>query len=151
MEIGLSLIVALLFGVCLLLLLNSISRRKKQDSSLLDAEDLSPEQLSTQLTDDSWEGSFSEAENPKALSVNLQIRYVDGAGLESDRKIRVLEFDNDLHDGIMIAHCYMREAIRTFRFNRIQSCLNSDTQEPVVDVAAYLNEQYEQSAVSSQT
>lgn len=151
MEFSSTLFFALLLGVILLVLYSVISRGRQTDSTQFDSTDSNILNLpkAGQLPDDSWEGSFPDAENPKVLCINLEIDYVDGAGLETNRKIRAFAFDNDLHGGILIAHCFLRNANRTFRFNRIQLCLNSDTGERISDIASYLNAKFEQTELAT--
>ena len=98
---------------------------------------------------DAWEGSFWEASNPKKLAVQLEIEYVDANKSKTRRAVLVREFDNDLHGGIIIGHCQMREDTRTFRFDRIKKCVDMETGEIILNVKKYLNELYENSPEKS--
>ena len=44
-----------------------------------------------------------------------------------------------------MGHCGLRDATRTFRYDRIQSCVDIDTGEIVSDIRGYLTEKYESS------
>ena len=46
---------------------------------------------------------------------------------------------------LLIGHCNMRDATRTFRSDRIESCIDEETGEVVSDVRKYLQTKYEQS------
>ncbi|MCW8906733.1 MAG: hypothetical protein OQL28_05760 [Sedimenticola sp.] len=94
---------------------------------------------------DSWEGGFWEASDPKKLSAHIEIEYEDGNKSLTTRTVRVREFDNELYGGIIMGHCELRNATRTFRFDRIKKCVDLETGEIVPDVGKHLNELYEKS------
>ena len=72
-----------------------------------------------QLDKDAWEGDFYEAENPLDVKKSFDIVYTDGNGKTTERIVDVRKFDEQLHGGIVLGHCRMRKANRTFRFDRI--------------------------------
>jgi hypothetical protein len=94
---------------------------------------------------DSWEGGFWEASDPKKLAARLQIEYTDGNGRLSKRIVRVREFDNGLYGGVIIGHCELRNATRTFRFDRIKSCVDLETGEFIENVKSHLNKLFNES------
>ena len=98
---------------------------------------------------DAWEGSFWDASDPKKLTAHLEIEYVDGNKATTTRSIRVREYDNELYGGIIMGHCELRNATRTFRFDRIKKCVDLETGELLTDVKKYLNERYEKSPEKS--
>jgi hypothetical protein len=98
-----------------------------------------------ELARDSWEGNFWDASDPKKLTVYLRIEYVDGNNAHTTRSVRIREFDNELNGGIIIGHCDLRNATRTFRFDRIKKCFDLETGELIIDVKNYLNARYEKS------
>ena len=94
---------------------------------------------------DSWEGGFWDASDPKRLSAHIEIDYKDGDGALTTRSVRVREFDNQLYSGIIMGHCELRNATRTFRFDRIKKCVDIETGEIVTDIRKYLNDLYDKS------
>ena len=94
---------------------------------------------------DAWEGSFWDASDPKKLTVHVEIEYVDGNKAVTTRSVRIREFDNELYGGIIMGHCELRNATRTFRFDRIKKCIDLETGELIKDVKRFLNERYEKS------
>ena len=48
-----------------------------------------------------------------------------------------------------MGHCELRNATRTFRFDRIKKCVDLETGELITDVKKYLNERYEKSPEKS--
>ena len=94
---------------------------------------------------DAYEGAFYEASDPKKVSAHLQIEYTDGKGKDSARLVRVREYDDGLYGGVILGLCELRNANRTFRYDRIRSCTDVDTGEVVSDVKTYLNQIYEAS------
>jgi tellurite resistance protein len=73
----------------------------------------------------------------------LRIGYVDGEGNKTFRNIDVREVDNYLSGGMIYAFCKLRNAIRTFRIDRIQECVDMETGEIIEDVKQYLLDKYQ--------
>jgi hypothetical protein len=94
---------------------------------------------------DAWEGGFWEATDPRDLETRLQIAYTDGSGSPSTRVVRVRSFDNALYGGIFIGHCELRNATRTFRFDRVREAVDVATGEVIADVRTHLNRLYQSS------
>jgi hypothetical protein len=49
----------------------------------------------------------------------VQMRYVDARGTETDRLVRPLRVHGRQGRLYLIAHCYQRDALRTFRLDRV--------------------------------
>lgn len=94
---------------------------------------------------DNWEGSFWEVQQPFPAKATLRIKYEDGAGKQTERVVDVRQFGTDVNGNILIGHCRMRNATRTFRTDRIKRCVDEETGEIVSDVFAYLREKYDSS------
>lgn len=95
---------------------------------------------------DAWEGWFcGTAINPVPVKATLEISYIDARGQASRRVVDVREFDTNPYCNLMIGHCRMRNATRTFRFDRIQQCTDVETGEVISNVPAYLAAKYEAS------
>ncbi len=117
-----------------------LGRRTKSKTANLNSE------VDNKITDkDAWEGTFYDGEDPKKVSAYLQIDYVDGEGKETSRSIRVRQFDDRLYGGMILAHCEMRDSSRTFRYDRVKSCVDLETGEVVHDLSKYLNDIYNKS------
>lgn len=89
---------------------------------------------------DAWEGTFRDGINAYEISLNLKFDYVDSNGTKTTRSVTTYEADDVL--GMMLAHCELREATRSFRYERISNCVDLDTGEIVVDVGDYLYKKY---------
>ena len=94
---------------------------------------------------DEWEGSFWEVAQPLPAKAKLRLNYTDGAGRKTERTVDVRQFGAVGPNTLLIGHCNMRDATRTFRSDRIQSCIDEDTGEIVTDVCTYLQTRYDQS------
>ena len=94
---------------------------------------------------DEWEGSFWEVVQPIPVKAKLRLNYIDGAGKKTERTVDVRQFGAFGNSTLIIGHCLLRDATRTFRTDRIQKCLDEDTGELVIDVATYLNKKYDES------
>lgn len=94
---------------------------------------------------DEWEGSFWEVTQPLPARATLRLKYTDGAGRKTERTVDVRQFGAMGPTSLLIGHCRMRNATRTFRTDRIQSCIDEETGEVVRDIRAYLLQRYEES------
>ena len=94
---------------------------------------------------DEWEGSFWEVAQPLPAKAKLRLKYTDGAGRKTERTVDVRHFGVIGPNTLLIGHCNMRDATRTFRSDRIESCIDEETGEVVSDVRKYLQTKYEQS------
>jgi len=72
-------------------------------------------------------------------------KYTDGAGRKTERTVDIRQFGSTGPNTLLIGHCNMRNATRTFRSDRIESCIDEETGEIVTDVRAYLQTKYDQS------
>ena len=94
---------------------------------------------------DSWEGGFWDASDPKKLTAHVEIEYEDRNKSLTTRSVQIRGFDNDLYGGVMMGHCQLRNATRTFRFDRIKKCIDLDSGEVITDLKQFLNEKYKKS------
>lgn len=93
---------------------------------------------------DAWEGSFiGTAISPLPAKATFEINYIDAQGQETRRIVDVREFDESPYCNLMIGHCRLRNATRTFRFDRIKECIDIETGAVVQDVVAFLRAKYE--------
>lgn len=107
------------------------------------------ETTGSDIDKDAWEGSFWEVQQPFPVKASLRIDYENGAGKRTERTVDVRQFGTDGYGNLLIGHCRMRNATRTFRTDRIKRCVDEETGEIVGDVYAYLREKYERSPEST--
>lgn len=72
----------------------------------------------------------------------LRIKYKSQQGELSERNIKVTKYDGSCY---MNAHCETKKTRRTFRVDRIISCVDLDTGEIVIDLPQHLLKKYENS------
>lgn len=101
--------------------------------------ELYEEPWDNELQVDSWEGWFRDATNPRDVEATLELEYRDGHGQRTKRVVDVRSFDDRLHGGMMIRHCRLRDATRTFRFERVELCVNANNGENITDIQRFLN------------
>lgn len=94
---------------------------------------------------DAWEGGFWDASDPRPFKAHLRFDYTDGGGIKTTRSVVVREFDNSLYSGIILGRCELRNANRTFRFDRMRNCIDLETGEVVENIRSYLNAKYKES------
>lgn len=104
-----------------------------------------PEQTEAELDRDNWEGSFGEVKEPFPVKAALLLKYEDGLGKKTERIVEVREVGAYLNTQLIIGHCRVRGATRTFRTDRIKECVDIETGGVVSDVYAYLRQKYEES------
>ena len=97
------------------------------------------------INKDEWEGSFWEVAQPLPAKAKLRLKYTDGAGRKTERTVDVRQFGAVGPNTLLIGHCNMRDATRTFRSDRIESCIDEETGEVVSYVHTYLQNKYDQS------
>lgn len=111
----------------------------------IDDGDASSLQVSDQIDKDEWEGSFWEVTQPLPAKVQLRFKYTDGAGRKTERIVDVRQFGGFGSSALLIGHCHMRDATRTFRTDRIEACVDTETGELITNVQAYLQKKYDES------
>jgi hypothetical protein len=90
---------------------------------------------------DSWEGGFWDASSPCRLKKRLRLEYRDGSGAQTARVVDVRAFD--VSADLLIGHCHLRGATRTFRFSRMIECVDFETGEIIANPLAYFVAEYE--------
>ena len=98
---------------------------------------------------DRWEGSFWDAGSARSLTKRLQLVYVDGDGNRTQREVTLKSFEPDNPRGLMIGHCSLRNATRTFRYDRISRCTDMETGEVIGNVREFLNAAYDATPVAA--
>jgi tellurite resistance protein len=98
-----------------------------------------------EIDKDEWEGSFWEITQPLPARARFRIKYTDGAGRKTERTVDVRHFGSMGPSTLLIGHCQLRDATRTFRTDRIESCVDEETGEVISDVRAYLQQKYDES------
>ena len=73
------------------------------------------------------------------VNAHLTIKYVDREGKSSKRTVEVKSFNRE----IMKAYCKNKNAMRSFRFERIQWAINAETGKTVPDVYTFLQQKYD--------
>lgn len=94
---------------------------------------------------DCWEGGFWDVPVPRPITASFHLRYRDGNGALSERDVDIWQYGILGDAGLLIGRCHLRQATRTFRTDRILSCVDIVTGEVVKDVLAWLNDRWERS------
>lgn len=108
-------------------------------------EETTAETVAPDSDRDNWEGSFWEVQDPFPVKAALRIDYEDATGRRTQRTVDVRQCGPYLDCSLLIAHCRLRNATRTFRTDRILRCIDEETGEIVSDVQSYLRNRYEAS------
>lgn len=65
-------------------------------------------------------------DGPRVGSFDILIEYVDAEGEASRRAITVVGFTAKRHEPGFMAYCYLRQAMRQFRFDRMTAVIDDD-------------------------
>jgi transcription termination factor NusB len=76
------------------------------------------------------------------VSAHLELTYQDVNGSRSTRTVRVSEYDGSNY---LNGFCELRQQRRTFRLDRIISCIDTETGEVIQNIPQYLLEKYHHS------
>ena len=94
---------------------------------------------------DAWEGAFYDVPAQRSSNKMVRIRYRDGSGSATERVVHVRAFEPQGRDGLVIGRCYLRNATRTFRFDRMARVVDEETGEIIPDLQKALNTEWEAS------
>lgn len=86
---------------------------------------------------------------PRPIQARLKLTYRDSGGDLTDRTVDARECDTSDPAGYLIGHCHLRNAIRTFRLDRIQRAVDMETGEIIPDMTAYAARKYAESPIAS--
>jgi hypothetical protein len=103
-----------------------------------DDDDIREENKRHTAPGDAWEGSFWEASRATHIQRAVRFAYVDGNGERSRRDVDIRAFDAGSKTSLVIGHCRLRHATRTFRFDRMRDCIDLETGEMVSDLRTHL-------------
>lgn len=93
------------------------------------------------------EGNIWEALELYPVDASLRIRYTDAGGRETERTVDVKQFGRAPEGMIMVGHCHLRRAARTFRIDRVKSCFDVNSGEVIEDAELYLRRLYDSSPI----
>lgn len=124
--------------------------KKKEEETPLEKYQANEERYSIyariQEDKDNFEGWFYDSVHDYiSYKKRLRIVYIDGNGKKTERNIWVYNFSQNPYRGFFLARCELRDANRTFRADRIQSCIDLDTGEYVANVTKHLLDCYHKS------
>jgi len=94
---------------------------------------------------DAWEGAFYDVVTQHSINKSVRLRYIDTHDNESERVVDIRAFEPDRRDGLVIAYCHLRNATRTFRFDRMKQVIDMETGEIIPDLQAQLNAEWKAS------
>lgn len=92
---------------------------------------------------DAWEGAFYDVVGPqRSANKTVRISYCDANGKTSERVVDVRAYESSGSCGLVIGHCRMRDATRTFRFDRMKRVVDEETGEIIADLQKCLNAEW---------
>lgn len=97
--------------------------------------------------DDENDGFWTEYGMPAPTT--LRLTYEDGSGEQSERLVDVRLFADSAWGPQLLGHCHTRNATRTFKIDRIKSCVDEISNSDVSDVYNHLFDLYEKTPAYS--
>lgn len=94
---------------------------------------------------DAWEGAFYDVVAQRSARKSVRMQYTDTNGKASERVIDIRAFEPQRPEGLVIAHCHLRDATRTFRFDRMKRVIDMETGEIISDLQKQLNDEWQAS------
>lgn len=95
--------------------------------------------------EDAWEGFFYDVAQQRSTAKKVRIIYRDGDGAVSERVVHLRAFEPSGAGGLVVGWCQLRNASRTFRFDRMVRVVDEETGEIIPDLQACLNAEWEAS------
>lgn len=127
-------------GAATLIPLNSPVARAQ---SATPAREVDPPQQAA--VTDAWEGSFYDAPVQRTAKKSVRIIYRDGNGTVTERVVDIRAFEPEGTEGMVYGRCQMRDASRTFRFDRMLRVVDEETGEIIPNLQAHLNAEWQAS------
>lgn len=88
---------------------------------------------------------FAEVSSPRDILANLKIKYKDSSGTVTERIIRLIKYGPCEDCNMLWAYCTLRKENRSFRTDRIISCIDVDTGEVIPNLDTWLSSKYDKS------
>lgn len=99
---------------------------------------------SSKNDDDSFEGYFYDAPGPqRSAAKTVRLKYTDANDRQTKRTVTIYAFESAGRTGLAFGHCHLRNATRTFRFDRIRQAVDADTGEIIPDLQKHLNDEWQ--------
>lgn len=93
--------------------------------------------------DDAYEGSFYDAPSPqRSATKTVRLKYTDANEKQTERVVNIRAFESVGRTGLVFGHCHLRNAGRTFRFDRMRRVVDEDTGEIIPDLQKHLNDEW---------
>lgn len=117
------------------------ARRQTKPSAPTDAHTYSHDSKDK----DAWEGAFYDVVAQRSAKKTVRMQYADGNGNATERDIDIRAYEPQGASGLVIAHCHLRGATRTFRFDRMRQVVDMETGEIIPDLQQLLNDEWKAS------
>lgn len=91
---------------------------------------------------DAFEGFFYDVADRRSTSRVVSFTYSDSAGRVTERVVELKAFESDNPSGMVVGRCRLRNAMRTFRFDRMENVVDADTGEVIDDLRWELNQEW---------
>lgn len=98
------------------------------------------------LDSTNWDSDIEYVQsNPRPVNARLKLKYRDVKGAATERIVQANECDVSNPQGYLIGFCEMRQAIRTFRLDRIAQAIDMETGEIIPNMLTWAESSYKTS------
>lgn len=110
-----------------------------------------PEPDTQSLDNPSWEEPFDLflPSHPRPIQATLRLSYADATGASTERHVDVKECDTTNPSGYLIGFCHLRNAVRTFRMDRVKRAIDAESGEIIDDLCQFAAKKYAESPVAA--
>jgi len=91
---------------------------------------------------DTWEGTFFDVVAQRSTKKTVRMNYRDANGNMTQRVVDIRAYEPQGDNGLVIGRCHMRNATRTFRFDRMQQVVDAETGEIIANLQQHLNDEW---------
>jgi hypothetical protein len=115
----------------------------KVTTTIIEDESRPSSSQDTDTDTDAWEGSFYDIAGPqRSAAKTVRLKYTDANGKQTDRVVNIRAFESSGSSALIFGHCHLRNANRTFRFDRMRKVVDEDTGEIITDLQKCLNDEW---------
>ena len=117
-------------------------QKQQQHQNAPDASRSNTEPSQKTYDGDTWEGAFFDVGAQHSIKKTVRINYLDGNDSPTQRVVDIKAFEPQGASGLVIGRCRLRNATRTFRFDRMQEVVDVETGEIISNLQRCLNEEW---------
>lgn len=118
------------------------SQKQQRHQTAPDATKSNEEPSQATYGGDTWEGTFFDVGAQRSTKKTVRFDYRDANDSPTQRVVDIRAYEPQGDSGLVIGRCRLRNATRTFRFDRMQQVVDVETGEIINNLQRYLNDEW---------